>query len=160
MPQLSEQEPAPAGATEDRLLEAGLVNDVEFLMARARSLGSLQANIELRPFDLKVRSYSLLALACSDLGPSQRELADFLRLDPSQIVALVDQLQARNLVVREPDPRDRRSKIISATAAGRKLQAQAAEGVRVAQDRSLSGLSETEQELLRNLLQRVAFESQ
>lgn len=159
MPQLSEQ-PAPVEAAEDRLMEAGLVNDVEFLVARARSLGSTQANIGLRPFDLKVRSYSVLALACSDLGPSQRELADFLLLDPSQIVALVDQLQDRNLVVREPDPRDRRSKIITATAAGRKLQAQAAEGVRVAQGRSLAVLSETEQDLLRSLLQRVAFESQ
>lgn len=144
---------------EGRLMEAGIVADVEFLLARARAVGSLQANRALADVGLKVRSYSVLALACSGLGPSQREMAEFLRLDPSQIVALVDELEQRKLVAREPDSRDRRSKIVTGTRAGRTLHAKAAQRVRAAEDQSLSSLSDTERDLLRDLLRRVAFET-
>ena len=61
-------------------------------------------NASLAEHGLKARSYSVLALPASDARPSQRELAEFLRLDPSQVVGLVDGLQARGLVRREPDP--------------------------------------------------------
>ena len=40
----------------------------------------------------------MLTLANSGLEPTQRELADFLSLDPSQIVALMDELEKRGLV--------------------------------------------------------------
>jgi DNA-binding MarR family transcriptional regulator len=106
-----------------------------------------------------VRSYSVLSLACSGRNPSQRELADFLSLDPSQIVALVDELEQRGLVARETDPHDRRSKGIVATAAGRTLYAAAKKIVRAAEDRSLTDLSRIEREQLRDLLQRIAFEA-
>lgn len=152
-------EATPVVRGESRLMEAGIVGDIEFLLARARAVGSVRANQGLADVDLKVRSYSVLALACSGLGPSQREMAGFLRLDPSQIVALVDELEQRELVAREPDSRDRRSKVVTGTRAGRTLQTKAARMVRTAEDRSLSPLSETERELLRDLLRRVAFES-
>ncbi len=72
----------------ERLLGSDLVDEIEFLAARARSLGSPTPTPCWPPLDLKVRSYSVLAMACSGTEPSQRELADFLRLDPSQIVSL------------------------------------------------------------------------
>lgn len=141
-----------------RLLGTELAEEIEFLTARARSVGITRANASLAPLALKVRSYSVLSLACSGRDPSQRELADFLSLDPSQIVALVDELEQRGLVTRETDPRDRRSKGIAATAAGRGLYAAAKKIVRTAEDQSLSDLSVPEREQLRALLQRVAFE--
>ena len=108
-----------AGNGLERLYTTDLASEIEFLTARARSLGSGRANNMLAELDLKVRSYSVLSLACSGQNPSQRELADFLSLDPSQIVALVDQLEKRGAVTREADPRDRRSKVIAPTPAGR-----------------------------------------
>ncbi|NKX52566.1 MarR family transcriptional regulator, partial [Arthrobacter deserti] len=106
-----------------------------------------------------VRSYSVLSLACSGENPSQRELADFLSLDPSQIVSLVDQLEKRGAVTREADPRDRRSKVIAATAAGRRLYRAAAAVVRESEAQSLRRLNEAERDTLRSLLRRVAFDS-
>ena len=88
----------------ERLYSSELANETEFLAARARSVGSRRANEDLASLDLKVRSYSVLSLACSGLNPSQRELAEFLFLDPSQIVALVDQLEKRGAVKRKADP--------------------------------------------------------
>ena len=141
----------------DRLSETGLTNEIEFLMARARAAGTISANARLQPLGLKVRSFSVLSLACSDVNPSQRELASFLSLDASQIVALVDDLEERGLVVREADPRDRRSNVIKATDAGRALHAKAQVQANLAQDESLSALTAEETEQLRKLLYRVAF---
>lgn len=141
-----------------RLLASDLTDEIEFLTARARSVGTSRANALLAPLELKVRSYSVLALACSGLAPSQREMAEFLSLDPSQIVALVDQLEQRDLVARVADPRDRRSKGISATPAGEALYDEARRAVRTAEEQSLAALSTAEREQLRDLLTRVAFE--
>ncbi|MDF2499054.1 MAG: MarR family transcriptional regulator, partial [Arthrobacter koreensis] len=73
--------PPSAEAGIERLYSSDLANETEFLAARARSVGSRRANEHLAALDLKVRSYSVLSLACSGLNPSQRELAEFLFLD-------------------------------------------------------------------------------
>ncbi|MFD1211963.1 MarR family winged helix-turn-helix transcriptional regulator [Arthrobacter sp. GCM10027362] len=143
----------------ERLEHTELAAEIEFLTARARSIGSGRANRMLADLDLKVRSYSVLSLACSGEHPSQRELADFLSLDPSQIVALVDQLEKRGAVTREADPRDRRSKVIAATPAGRRLYKAAAAVVRQSEAQSMRRLSPAERETLRSLLHRVAFDN-
>ena len=146
-----------AGNGLERLYTTDLASEIEFLTARARSLGSGRANNMLAELDLKVRSYSVLSLACSGQNPSQRELADFLSLDPSQIVALVDQLEKRGAVTREADPRDRRSKVIAPTAAGRRLYKRAEAIIRQASDLSLAQLNAQERETSRDLLRRIAF---
>ncbi len=148
---------AAVPAVPERLLAGDLVNEIEFLAARARSLGSAHANAVLAPLDLKVRSYSVLAVVCGAAEPSQRELADFLRLDPSQIVSLVDALEQRGLVSRAADSRDRRSKVIRPTTAGTELYQRAAAAVRTAEDTSLAALDGPERDQLRALLYKIAF---
>jgi DNA-binding MarR family transcriptional regulator len=147
--------PAPEGL--DRLLSSPLVGEIEFLTARARALGSAKANALLAPLDLKIRSYAVLSLACTGAAPSQRELAEFLLLDPSQIVALVDGLEQRGLVKRETDPRDRRSKVIKGTAKGRRLLVQASAATQQAEDQAMEDLTTGERAQLRELLHRIAF---
>ena len=141
-----------------RLQSTDLSSEIEFLMARARAVGTTQANEQLAALNLKARSYAVLALACSPSRPSQRELAEFLSLDASQIVALVDGLESRGLVVREPDASDRRSNVIVGTPEGIALYERAAKVVAAAEAKSLSSLTESERNQLRELLARVAFE--
>ena len=141
-----------------RLHGADLSDEVEFLAARARSIGTARANAQLAPLELRVRSYAVLALACSGFDPSQRELAEYLSLDASQVVALVDALETRGLVTRVPDARDRRSNAIIATDAGRTLHATARIAAREAENASLAALDPAERETLRSLLKRVAFQ--
>ena len=57
------------------------------LLAKVHAAGSVLNNKALAEFGLRERSYSVLRLASSRLDPTQRELAEFLSLDPSQIVA-------------------------------------------------------------------------
>lgn len=148
---------ANGGVGPDRLLGSGLAEEIPFLLARARAITSGDANRRLAQLDLKVRSYSVLSLACSGVKPTQRELCDFLELDPSQIVALVDELQRRGAVRRDADPRDRRSRLIVGTPAGRKLLRQAEALIGEATDHSLLALDPQEQQTLRALLNKVCF---
>jgi DNA-binding MarR family transcriptional regulator len=156
MNQLPSTEIAPPEGL-GRLLDSPLVAEIEFLTARARAIGSAKANALLGPLDLKIRSYAVLSLACSGEAPSQRELAEFLLLDPSQIVALVDGLEQRGLVKRETDPQDRRSKVIKGTPKGLRMLAKAAEATQLAEDQAMANLTPAERSQFRDLLRRVAF---
>jgi DNA-binding MarR family transcriptional regulator len=147
-PSATLSESAPAGSLGDELF---------FVMARASAIGSSHANRALSTLGLKVREYSALVLACSDEAPTQRELSRHLALDPSQIVAIVDTLEKRDLVERRPDPRDRRSKIVVATKAGRALSEKARALSQASDEESLTMLTADERATLHALLTKVAF---
>jgi DNA-binding MarR family transcriptional regulator len=99
----------------------------------------------------------VLALAASGLEPSQREMADFLSLDPSQIVSLVDDLEKRGLVLRAPGKQDRRAKIVTATAKGQRLFTKATESTRRAESEALDRLSRAEVAELKRLLRKALW---
>lgn len=139
------------------LSESALGHDIEFLAIKLFSAGTQRANDALSTLDLRVRLYSVLALASSGARPSQRDLAEFLFLDPSQIVALVSELEARALVSREVDPTDRRSRVVVATASGAEIFQKALAATRTAQEVTLGALNEEERETLRALLRKVVF---
>jgi DNA-binding MarR family transcriptional regulator len=136
---------------------ARLTGDLGFLLARANVLSAVAGNAALADFGLKVRPYSVLTLSTSEPGLTQRFIADFLQLDPSQVVALVDGLEAAGLVAREPDPADRRANLITATDQGRKLAAAAHEALSTAERALHANLTEAERADLASLLRRVAF---
>jgi DNA-binding MarR family transcriptional regulator len=149
--------PKLADAAERGLRASALTEDVSFLLARANAIALSAGNAALAQHGLKARSYSVLALAADGARPSQRELAEFLRLDPSQVVSLVDDLQARGLVERLPDPADRRANVVVATDAGRALASAARESARSAEERVHAQLSPDERQSLTDLLRALAF---
>jgi MarR family transcriptional regulator for hemolysin len=51
----------------------------------------------------------------------QNALADAVGIEGASLVRLLDELEAAGLVVREPDPDDRRAKAVSLTSQGRKV---------------------------------------
>ena len=89
-------------------------------------------------------------------GPQpMRRLADSLKCEPSNITGLVDRMEARGLVTREPDPEDRRVKNITATELGRESFEAVWGGLTFAAE-PLRALSDQERRTLRDLLRRVA----
>lgn len=129
--------------------------NIGLLLSLASAQGVAAANTALAPLDLNSRSYSLLELLATTDGVSQRELADALRLDPSQIVALVDGLERRTLAERRPHLSDRRQKSVVITGPGRELYAQARERIEGSIDQLLGDLDDDERQTLRLLLQRI-----
>lgn len=147
------------GQTEqaDKLVAASISQDLGFLLAKLHAAGSVVNNRALAEFGLKERSYSVLILANSGLEPTQREMADFLSLDPSQIVALVDELEKRGLVARAPGKQDRRAKTVTATAKGAKLLQQASKAAQQAEAEVLEGLPAEESAQLKALLRKALW---
>lgn len=133
------------------------MDDLSFLIARANAQSIAAGNAALAEFGLKVRSYSVLTLAAAEPRPSQREIAEFLRLDPSQVVALVDELQRAGLATREPDPRDRRANVIGVTPDGRDLQGRAQRALARAERELHADLTDAERTMLADLLRKTAF---
>jgi DNA-binding MarR family transcriptional regulator len=79
-----------------------------------------RVSAEMYP-DETLRVPHAAALACLSVrGPmSQRELSEALRLDPGDLVAVIDALEELGHVVRERDPQDRRRYSLQVTDAGR-----------------------------------------
>src|SRR4051812_15325818 len=103
-----------------------LGEDIGFLLTRASGLVVRATNSALAGLGLRVRQFSVLVLADdTEGGISQRDLAEVLGLDPSQVVALVDELATAGLVERRPTPSDRRQRLVAATAQGVSVRRQA-----------------------------------
>ena len=139
-----------------RTTPEALTDDVGFLLSRASGLFVRASNAALLSHGLRVRSYSVLLLACAtEEGLSQRDLAEILALDPSQVVLLVDELTESGLVERRASEADRRTRLVVATSAGRRLREAAVRDVDAAVQAQLVELTGTEQYLLRELLGRL-----
>jgi DNA-binding MarR family transcriptional regulator len=140
-----------------RLAASRIGNDIGLLLAKLHAAGSVLNNRALADFGLRERSFSVLTLACSGLEPTQRELADFLSLDPSQVVSLVDDLERRGLVERTQGKQDRRAKIITSTPEGRKMHTKARSALDACEQEQLSVLSGAEADQLRALLRKALW---
>jgi DNA-binding MarR family transcriptional regulator len=88
-----------------------------------------------------------------------RELAGLLGCDSSNVTGLIDRLETRGLVSREPDVQDRRVKHVVLTPGGERLRD---EQVRRTAPRlpGLERLSDAEQRQLRDLLLRALVEDE
>jgi DNA-binding MarR family transcriptional regulator len=110
----------------------------------------------LQPLELEPGEFALLRAVAANEGEAQNALAERLHISPSWMVAIVDELERRDLLERRPHARDRRVRNLHLTAAGKKLLKQA-ERQAERFDRQVSDqLGETELQQLLDLLDRVA----
>ena len=125
-----------------------LAGDVGFLLARAAAGAVRELNQALAPIGLRAKHFALLQLISDGDGVPQRSVGPLLGLEPSNVVPLVDELEARCLLVRQPDPDDRRARRVVITEAGRRALHQALPHATAVQDRLLDGLGSAETDQL------------
>jgi DNA-binding MarR family transcriptional regulator len=125
-------------------------------LARAEALASAQITYRLREHDLSRTAYNaltFLAAAERPLGP--QELAQQLLVSPGAVTQLLDLLERQGRIRRQSSKSDRRMSVVTLTAAGRRVLAQAQPAVAEATDRALAGLNSNEQHQLMRLLQKL-----
>lgn len=89
-------------------------------------------------------------------GPSrQTALAARMGVEPMTLVGFLDRLEAAGLVVREPDPSDRRAKIVRLTPQAQPLLERVMEVTRGVRAAALQDFSPEEIELFRAMLARL-----
>ncbi|MGH2964887.1 MAG: MarR family winged helix-turn-helix transcriptional regulator [Solirubrobacterales bacterium] len=110
----------------------------------------------LKPLGLKPPHFGVLTLIDSDPGTTQQELVDRSMIDPSSMVAVIDELEELGLAERQTHPSDRRKHAVHLTDQGRKtLQRARASAIETAKE-LFAPLSAAETETLRLLLRKLA----
>jgi DNA-binding MarR family transcriptional regulator len=110
----------------------------------------------LAPLELEPGEFALLRAVSANEGESQNALAERLHISPSWMVAVVDELERRELLERQPHARDRRVRNLHLTSAGKKLLKKAQQQAEKFDQRVAQPLDEAELGQLVELLERVA----
>ena len=75
--------------------------------------------VDLSEHDLSPHESRALRVAADrEESPRLRDLADALRIAPRSVTDVVDALEAKGYVARQPDPHDRRASVVVVTEAG------------------------------------------
>ncbi len=129
---------------------------VAFMLSSLGYAISRRFHAVLEPLELEPGEFALLRAVAVNDGEPQNALADRLHISPSWMVAIVDDLERRQLLERRPHAHDRRVRTLHLTGAGKKLMKQAERKAQQFDALVTEPLSETELEQLLELLQRVA----
>jgi DNA-binding MarR family transcriptional regulator len=135
----------------------------------AARLGYLLKHAQLRYFELQATAlepYGITGRQCAvliaidDQEPrSQQEVAERLGVDRTTMVGLIDELEAKSLVDRRPDPGDRRKNVVALTATGRETLTAALTATAAVERDFLAALSPADATTFRRLLAAVAAET-
>ncbi len=124
------------------------------LMATARMVRQA-FDCRLATLDLNLTQASLIAYVAEFGATSQTHLADHLGIGRAAIGTVVDQLQRRGVVVRTPDPGDRRVWRVDVTDKGRALAADIAEVDEVLRAELRYGIGREERQALAWVMTRL-----
>ena len=110
----------------------------------------------LAAHDVSMWGYIVLSALAEEPMRTQAALARAIGADKTRIIGTLDELQERALIEREPDPEDRRVRLLRLTPAGRQLYASVRVGIRAAEERLLSGLTLADKRVFLRVLQRLS----
>jgi DNA-binding MarR family transcriptional regulator len=112
----------------------------------------------LEPLRLAPQHSGIIWMVRRSPGISQQNMAATLRMHPSRLVSLLDELEERGYVERRAKEDDRRVYAVHLTPAGEEMYAQIEKLSRQHQDIVCAALSDAECRRLAEFLQRIAEE--
>ncbi len=99
--------------------------------------------------------YIVLSQLARGPAPTQLTLAEAIGYDKTRLISLLDELEQRALILRAPDPHDRRARTITLTQAGARLHATTQRDIHAIEDELLHALDITERQALQAALTRL-----
>ncbi len=89
-----------------------------------------------------ISMWGYVVLSALDGSPArtQAALAEAIGADKTRIIATLDELQRAGLITREPDPADRRARLLSITPAGHRTRVSAQTEIQANENRVLARL--------------------
>jgi DNA-binding MarR family transcriptional regulator len=116
----------------------------------------LRAEGVLAPLGLRPRHLVALTVLRDRGGCAQQALAVTLDMDATNVVGLLNELEAENLIERRRSPQDRRRHVVKLTAAGAKQLAKVECALAAVEDEVLGALDASQRKTLYSLLQQAA----
>jgi DNA-binding MarR family transcriptional regulator len=141
-------------------LHEALSRHTGFLMSRVGMLAQRAFAERVSHIGLTPRGWGALNVLDQEGAITQQSLGRCIGMDPSTMVATIDELEAQGLVERRRNPQDRRAHALHLTAKGRRTLAKGREIAAGAQDELLAPLDPGERKQLHELLLRLAQGSQ
>ena len=89
-----------------------------YLLARLGEASRRRFIKALEPEGLHPRHFGVMTMVAAHPGMSQQQLHEKTAIDPSSMVAVIDELEAHGLAERRTDPEDRRARTIFLTELG------------------------------------------
>ncbi|MHA6346799.1 MarR family winged helix-turn-helix transcriptional regulator [Roseivivax sp. CAU 1761] len=137
-PSPAEAEPVETVEASDRVLHRFMA----YHLRRVTNLVQADLARTLRDYDLRMVTMSTLAVIVEHPGLRQSQLADILAIERPNLVAVLDELESRKLVVRSRVPTDRRAHALTATPAGARLAREAIAATEAQEQRLFAALDE------------------
>lgn len=122
--------------------DATLRKFVGYNMKRAFNVVQADLQKTLKPFELRMLTYSALVLVVDNPGLRQSQLADAIVIERPNLVVIIDELERRELIVRDRMPNDRRAYALKATLQGRQLCDKATTAVVALEEQLLVAIDE------------------
>ena len=113
----------------------------------------------LTAVDLRPQDFAVLSELAEEGPSSQLELGRALRIDPGNLVGLLDRLERGAMIARERDPEDRRRHVVRLTAEGKHQLREARRAAMQAVRELLEPLGAAERRQLQAILSRLADHS-
>jgi DNA-binding MarR family transcriptional regulator len=130
-----------------------------FLLARLGFGFKAKAMAKVEQAGFELYDYSVLAILAEGVRENQSTIADAVGLDPSRLVALLDSLEKRDLIMRQRDPLDRRRHVVSITAAGKRELSRLREMINRIEDEFFAPLDPDSRKILHELLLRLCAQN-
>lgn len=160
--------PTQAAALDPTRTESGdtpgpspaLDSEITWLLHRAAQHMRGATGEQAERHELQLRDYIVLSALEMTPNLTQGELGKALGLDKTTLMSQLDRLERRGLVVRRPDPRDRRARIPEITEAGDALRAQVATACTDVEAAALRNYSDEQVQLFRRMLFEIIGDSE
>jgi DNA-binding MarR family transcriptional regulator len=120
-----------------------------------RSLLAIEGPI-LDAHGVSMWAYIVLSRLSAQPLRGQAVLAEAIGADKTRLIDVLDDLQDRGLIRREPDPADRRARLLTLTPKGRRLRDQVRRTIRREEERLLAALPAADRAAFLRGLQRLA----
>ena len=113
----------------------------------------------LKPYDLRMLTYTALVLIVDNPGLRQSQLAAAMDVERPNLVVIIDELEHRGLIQRDRDPHDRRAYALNPTPDGKRLYIKTLRAVEQHEEALLSGLDEEARTAMFAALEKISRRS-
>ena len=114
----------------------------------------------LKPYALTLEQFHLLKNMSLDAGMTQRQICNLTSKTPANMSRMLDRMESKGLAARRVNPGDRRSSLVFLTAKGESLVDEVVGEFESFSAKLTKGITEKEQQLVREALAKIARNTQ